>query len=94
SREYLADAGAVELTKNPDAMISALLKIAGRADIEGVPSGVMDMCFENDPDDFADLFSTHPSVTKRVQALIQTAGGRMPAMPPQPPRVAERQDLP
>lgn len=93
SREYLADAGAVELTKNPDAMISALLKIAGRADIEGVPSGVMDMCFENDPDDFADLFSTHPSVTKRVQALVQTAGGRMPAMPPHPPRVAERQDL-
>lgn len=93
SREYLADAGAVELTKNPDAMISALLKIAGRADIEGVPSGVMDMCFENDPDDFADLFSTHPSVTKRVQALIQTAGGRMPSMPPHPPRIAERQDL-
>lgn len=94
AREYLADAGAVELTKNPDAMISALLKIAGRADIEGVPSGVMDMCFENDPDDFADLFSTHPSVTKRVQALVETAGGRMPAMPPRPPRVADRQDLP
>lgn len=94
SREYLADAGAVELTKNPDAMISALLKIAGRADIEGVPSGVMDMCFENDPDDFADLFSTHPSITKRVQALIETAGGRMPAMPPHPPKVSQRQDLP
>jgi heat shock protein HtpX len=94
SREYLADAGAVELTKNPDAMISALLKIAGRADIDGVPSGVMDMCFENDPDDFADLFSTHPSVTKRVQALVETAGGRMPAMPPHPPKLAERQDLP
>lgn len=94
SREYLADAGAVELTKNPDAMISALLKISGRADIEGVPSGVMDMCFENDPDDFADLFSTHPSVTKRVQALVETAGGRMPAMPPHPPKIGERQDLP
>lgn len=94
SREYLADAGAVELTKNPDAMISALLKIAGRADIEGVPSGVMDMCFENDPDDFADLFSTHPSITKRVQALVETAGGRMPAMPPHPPAMAERQQLP
>jgi heat shock protein HtpX len=94
SREYLADAGAVELTKNPDAMISALLKIAGRADIEGVPSGVMDMCFENDPDDFADLFSTHPSITKRVQALVETAGGRMPAMPPHPPKMAARQDLP
>jgi heat shock protein HtpX len=94
SREYLADAGAVELTKNPDAMISALLKIAGRADIEGVPSGVMDMCFENDPDDFADLFSTHPSVTKRVQALVQTAGGRVPLAPLGPPKMAERQTLP
>lgn len=94
SREYLADAGAVELTKNPDAMISALLKIAGRADIEGVPSGVMDMCFENDPDDFADLFSTHPSITKRVQALVETAGGRVPQMPPHPPKLADRQTLP
>ncbi|MGU9979033.1 M48 family metallopeptidase [Phreatobacter sp. HK31-P] len=94
SREYLADAGAVELTKNPDAMISALLKISGRADIEGVPSGVMDMCFENDPDDFADLFSTHPSITKRVQALVETAGGRMPDMPPHPPTMTQRQDLP
>lgn len=94
SREYLADAGAVELTKNPDAMISALLKISGRADIEGVPSGVMDMCFENDPDDFADLFSTHPSVTKRVQALVQTAGGRVPEAPLGPPKMAERQPLP
>lgn len=94
SREYLADAGAVELTKNPDAMISALLKISGRADIEGVPSGVMDMCFENDPDDVGDLFSTHPSITKRVQALVETAGGRMPDMPPHPPSLPQRPDLP
>lgn len=95
AREYLADAGAVELTKNPDAMISALLKISGRADIDNVPSGVMDMCFENDPDDFADLFSTHPSVTKRVQALVQTAGGRLPPQtPPGPPKISERQPLP
>ncbi|WP_296571283.1 M48 family metallopeptidase [Phreatobacter sp.] len=94
SREYLADAGAVELTKDPDAMISALLKISGRADIDGVPSGVMDMCFENDPDDFADLFSTHPSITKRVQALVELAGGRMPDMPPHPPAMPQRQDLP
>jgi heat shock protein HtpX len=90
SREYLADAGAVELTKNPDAMISALLKIAGRADMDRVPSSVMDMCFENDPDDFGDLFATHPSIAKRVQALVQSAGGRVPA---EPPRLRERADL-
>jgi heat shock protein HtpX len=95
SREYLADAGAVELTKNPDAMISALLKISGRADIQGAPSGVMDMCVENDPDDFTDLFSTHPSMTKRIQALVQTAGGRIEQpMPPRPPAIRQRQDLP
>jgi pilus assembly protein CpaF len=33
SREFLADAGAVELTKNPDAMISALRKIEGKGEI-------------------------------------------------------------
>ena len=100
SREYLADAGAVELTKNPDAMISALLKISGRADIDGVPSGVMDMCIENDPNDFADIFSTHPSITKRVQALQSYAGGIMPQPmeklphPPVPPIVRHREPLP
>ncbi len=91
SREYLADAGAVELTKNPDAMISALLKISGRADIHDVPSGVMDMCIENDPDDMSDIFSTHPSISKRVQALVSTAGGRMP---PKLAQMALRPDLP
>jgi heat shock protein HtpX len=95
SREYLADAGAVELTKNPDALISALLKISGRADIDGVPSGIMDMCIENDPNDFADIFSTHPSITKRVQALQSYAGGQMPALkPPAPPVVRQREPLP
>jgi heat shock protein HtpX len=92
SREYLADAGAVELTKNPDAMISALLKISGRADIEGVPSGIMDMCIENDPDDFADIFSTHPSITKRIQALQAYAGGQIPLGPPN--RIEARESLP
>jgi heat shock protein HtpX len=103
AREYLADAGAVELTKDPDAMISALLKISGRADIDGVPSGIMDMCIENDPDGFADIFSTHPSIAKRVQALQAYAGGLVPSDPltpaaPRrkvgPPSVGNRESLP
>ena len=95
SREYLADAGAVELTKDPDAMISALLKISGRADIDGVPSGIMDMCIENDPDGFADIFATHPSINKRVQALQSYAGGVIRDEPKLgPPSIPNRESLP
>jgi heat shock protein HtpX len=78
SREYLADAGAVELTKNPDAMISALLKISGRGELPNVPSGIMEMCVDNPRAGFADLFATHPPIEARVQALMTSAGGRLP----------------
>ncbi len=78
SREFLADAGAVELTKNPDAMISALRKIEGRGEIEGATSAVMEMCVDNPRSGFADLFATHPPIDKRVEAIIKFAGGRDP----------------
>jgi Zn-dependent protease with chaperone function len=39
-RELLADAGSVELTKNPDALISALMKISQNPNIQHVPSEV------------------------------------------------------
>ncbi|MBV8925657.1 MAG: M48 family metallopeptidase [Bradyrhizobium sp.] len=76
SREYLADAGSVELTKNPDAMISALRKIEGRGELPGATSAVMELCLDNPREGFADLFATHPSVESRVQALVKYAGGR------------------
>jgi heat shock protein HtpX len=75
SRELLADAGSVELTKNPDAMISALRKIENRGELPGATSAVMELCFDNPREGFADLFATHPSVDARVKALVQFAGG-------------------
>jgi heat shock protein HtpX len=75
SRELLADAGSVELTKNPDAMISALRKIENRGELPGATSAVMELCFDNPREGFADLFATHPSVDSRVKALVQFAGG-------------------
>lgn len=78
SREFLADAGSVELTKNPDAMISALRKIENRGELEGSTSAVMEMCIDNPREGFADLFATHPSVDARIKALMQFAGGRDP----------------
>ena len=77
-REFLADAGSVELTKNPDAMISALRKIEGRGELHGATSAVMEMCIDNPREGFADLFATHPSVDARVEALVKFAGGHDP----------------
>jgi heat shock protein HtpX len=84
-REFLADAGAVELTKNPDAMISSLRKIEGRSEIPAANSAVMEMCIDNPRTGFSDLFATHPSVDARIAALVRYAGGHDPgplALPP------------
>jgi len=85
SREFLADAGSVELTKNPDAMISALRKIEDRGELPGATSAVMEMCVDNPRQGFGELFDTHPSVERRVAALVKYAGGHDPgplALPP------------
>jgi heat shock protein HtpX len=87
SREFLADAGSVELTKNPDAMISALRKIESRGELPGATSAVMEMCVDNPRQGFGELFDTHPSVESRVAALVKYAGGHDPgpiALPPAP----------
>ncbi len=75
SRELLADAGSVELTKNPDAMISALRKIEGRGELPGATSAVMEMCVDNPREGFGELFDSHPTVESRVAALVKFAGG-------------------
>ena len=95
-REYLADAGSVELTKDPDAMISALRKIEGRGELEGATSAVMEMCVDNPREGFADLFATHPPIESRIAALIQFAGGHDPGplgLPDElPPDGSEQQE--
>ncbi len=77
SREYLADAGSVELTKNPDAMISALRKIEAHSVIPTMPSR-MNAFFIESPARVQESgwFATHPSVDERVRALVEYAGGR------------------
>ena len=95
SREYLADAGSIELTKNPDAMISALRKIEGRGELPGATSAVMELCLDNPREGFADLFATHPSVESRVEALVKYAGGHYEgplALPMHPSDANEDQD--
>ncbi len=85
SREYLADAGSVELTHNPDAMISALRKIEDRGELPGATSAVMEMCIDNPREGFGELFDTHPTVENRVAALVKFAGGHDPGPIDLPP---------
>jgi heat shock protein HtpX len=89
-REYLADAGSVELTKNPDAMISALRKIEGRGELPGATSAIMEMCIDNPREGFGELFDTHPSVENRITALIKFAGGHDPGPLTLPPQENDR----
>lgn len=73
-REYLADAWSVLLTRDRDAMISALQKISTDSTVESIQRDtVAAMCIENPlgkiKKGFANLLSTHPSVEDRIAAL-------------------------
>ena len=89
TREYVADAGSVELTHNPDAMISALQKVSGHTHLDA-PQSMRAMFLEDDDEGILGLFATHPPVAKRITALMQYGGGRViepratPAAAPEP----------
>jgi heat shock protein HtpX len=78
-REYMADAGAAELTKNPHALASALRKISDDPTIEAVKrKDVAQMFIENpqlkgkkDSVSVSSLFATHPPIAKRIEVLEQ-----------------------
>ena len=78
-REYMADAGAAQMTKNPGALANALRKISGNSKVDSVKSeDVEQMFIENDPKyasglsgSLGGLFTTHPPIKKRIEFLEQ-----------------------
>lgn len=73
-REFMADAGAVEMTGNIPAMVSALRKVAGHSDMPVAIAGVREMCFDNPRlKGFEGLFATHPPMERRIEALLSMA---------------------
>ncbi|WP_143961470.1 M48 family metallopeptidase [Litoribacter populi] len=78
-REYMADSGAAEMTKNPRALASALRKISGNYQVKTVKSDdVAELFIENRPDKssgimaaITGLFATHPPIEKRIKFLEQ-----------------------
>ena len=78
-REYLADAGSAELTRNPLALASALRKISADPTIEAVKRNDVAQMFIENPQaelknssvSFSNLFATHPPIKKRIEILEQ-----------------------
>ena len=80
-REYLADAGAAEMTKNPLALASALKKISKDPWIEAVKRDDVAQMFIDHPTKRKDrkllstflngIFATHPPIKERIQVLEQ-----------------------
>jgi heat shock protein HtpX len=77
SREYLADAGAAELTHNPHALASALRKISDDPWIEAVQNRDVAQMFIDNPQrsvhgfSWDNMFATHPPIEKRIEFLEQ-----------------------
>jgi len=71
SREFVADAAAVEATQNPAALVSALKKIEGRSRIAGLPALHESMMIDGAA---AGPYATHPSIGQRVKAVIAVTG--------------------
>lgn len=77
SREFMADAGASELTRNPQALASALRKISADPLIEAVQNRDIAQMFIDNPKpsnhkfSWDNLFSTHPPIEKRIELLEQ-----------------------
>ena len=77
-RESLADASGVELTRNPQGLLSALKKIANNdKPMEKFNHAVAAMCIDNPKEHhgsfFNHLFDSHPPIEERIAALERIA---------------------
>ncbi|MCD7971037.1 MAG: M48 family metallopeptidase [Alistipes sp.] len=80
-REYMADAGAAEMTRNPQALANALRKISGNPQVSGLKRDDVAQLFIEHPTmgakgkkktgGFRSLFTTHPPVEQRIAVLEQ-----------------------
>ena len=79
-REYMADGGSAQMTKNPLALASALEKISADSQIEAVRRNDVAQLFIENPQDkkirpasfpFHTMFMTHPPIEKRIAILRQ-----------------------
>jgi Zn-dependent protease with chaperone function len=85
AREFLADASAVQFTRNPSGISGALKKIGGLADGSRIlhhnAAQASHMFFANGITAFwSNIFATHPPLDKRIIAIDPAFDGEFPAV--------------
>lgn len=73
-REYFADASAVKLTRQPQGLIDALIKISSdNSNLETASTATASLYITNPfkNNKLASMFSTHPPIEERIKALEQ-----------------------
>lgn len=75
-REYMADAGAADMTRQPEALANALRKISGNSKVDVRSDDVKQMFIDNGPAEneagfsgLSGMFATHPPIEKRIAFL-------------------------
>lgn len=69
NREYLADAGSVALTRNPQELIAALRKLDSAPPMQDVDPSSAALYISNPLEKKAHLFDTHPPIAERIARL-------------------------
>lgn len=85
-REYLADASAVQFTRNPLGLASALRKVAGLAGAQREASSAeleaQHMFFAGSAGFLEALFSSHPPIADRIRRIDPAFDGHIPDVTP------------
>ena len=79
SREFIADARAVEATQNPSALVSALRRLDGRSRLADLPPGQDAMMIDGACEGG---FATHPTIARRIEAIVAATGAMALIAPP------------
>ena len=85
-REYLADASAVQFTRNPLGLASALRKVAGLSGAQRAASSAeleaQHMFFAGSAGFLESLFSSHPPINERIRRVDPSFDGHIPDVAP------------
>lgn len=85
-REYLADASAVQFTRNPLGLASALRKVAGlsgaRREASSAELEAQHMFFAGSAGFLESLFSSHPPIGERIRRVDPAFDGHIPDVKP------------